>query len=116
MKIKTIIAFVAIAGALELVGCKPKQVTLTGQIFIVTRGAENVKLGLVEVQLIPKQQVYAFLDSKYTAIEAEISSRQHDLATSKDLLENAVAIDTCISNVLISGVLEATYETPRHSE
>src|ERR1017187_5424759 len=35
-----------------LLGCKPKETALAGQVFIVTRGAENIKLGAVEVLLI----------------------------------------------------------------
>src|SRR5208282_239685 len=45
MKLKIVIALVAIAGTLGLAGCKPKETKLSGKVFIVTRGAENIKLG-----------------------------------------------------------------------
>jgi hypothetical protein len=89
MKIKIIIAFVAIVGALGLVGCKPKPVALTGQIFIVTRGAENIKLGLVEVQLIQRQDVKSFLDKIMPTVETEISSRQHEFESAKSAFEKS---------------------------
>ncbi len=79
MKIKIVIAFLTIAGALGLAGCKPKSVTLTGQVFIVTQGAENVKLGDVEILLIEKAQVTNFLQMKKLAIESEMASRQEEL-------------------------------------
>jgi len=83
MKNKIIIAFVVISEIFGLVGCKPKEttVTVTGEVFIVTRGAENIKLGLVEVQLIPKQQVSAFLKIKTPMIQAEILSCQKECVT-----------------------------------
>lgn len=91
MNLKIVIAFVAIAEILGLAGCKPKETTVTGQVFIVTQGAENIKLGLVEVQLIPKQQVIAFLKIKTPTVEAEISSRQRGYETVKDEAQKASA-------------------------
>jgi wobble nucleotide-excising tRNase len=79
MKTKIIIALIAIAGMLELTGCKPKQTTLSGQIFIVTQGAENVKLGAVEILLIDKTQATNFLHAKQPAIESEMASKQEEL-------------------------------------
>ena len=59
-----------------LLGCKPKETHLSGQIFIVTREAENIKLGLVEVQLIEKAQVLEFLHKRQAIIESELALRQ----------------------------------------
>lgn len=83
MKPKIIIAFVAITIVFGLAGCKPKEITLTGQAFIVTRGAENIKLGLIEVKLIQKQDVKKHLERLLPAVESELSSRQQDLENSK---------------------------------
>jgi hypothetical protein len=41
-------------------GCKPKETTLSGQVFIVTKGAENFKLGDVVIFLIEKSQVRGY--------------------------------------------------------
>ncbi|MGN6641813.1 MAG: hypothetical protein ACTHKU_02310 [Verrucomicrobiota bacterium] len=46
--------------ALLLLGCKPKETTLAGQVFVVTKDAQNIKLGLIEVHLISKQEAVAF--------------------------------------------------------
>jgi hypothetical protein len=93
VKIKIIIAFIAIVGMLGLAGCKPKttilpltlpakpqpQIKLTGQMFIVTEGAENVKLGDVEAFLIKTAEATNFLQKKQTAIETVIQSRKQAL-------------------------------------
>ena len=64
MKLKIIAILVAIVGTLGLDGCKPRETTATGHIFTVTRGAENIKLGAVEVLLIEKSEVSNFLQKK----------------------------------------------------
>jgi len=79
MKTKIVIAVVAVVGMVGLVGCKPKETTLSGQVFIVTQGAENVKLGDVEILLIEKAQVVNFLQTKQPTIESEMASKQEDL-------------------------------------
>ena len=77
---KNILTLLLLVGFL---GCKPKETHLSGQIFIVTRGAENIKLGLVEVQLIEKAQVLGFLQKKQAVIESEIVSRQLEYTAAK---------------------------------
>ena len=83
MKIKFIIAFVATAGILGLAGCKPKATTVSGQVFIVTKGAENFKLGAVEILLIEKPQVTEFLQKKQPAIESEMASKRQDITNAE---------------------------------
>ena len=41
-------------------GCSPKPTK--GQVFIVTPGAENIKLGLVDVLVFDEKSVAAFLE------------------------------------------------------
>ncbi len=74
MKLKIVVALFAIAVVFGMTGCKPKEITLTGQAFIVTQGAENVKLGDVEILLIDKSQTANFLQNKLPAIKSETSS------------------------------------------
>ena len=81
MKNFSILIFVALVA---LIGCKPQEVkppekiqtTLSGQMFIVTQGAESIKLGDVEICLIEKSQVADFLRRKQAVIEAEITDRE----------------------------------------
>ncbi len=63
MKIRIFLTL-TFAVLVALTGCKPKQTTLSGQMFVVTQGAENVKLGDVEILLIKKSQVADFLQKK----------------------------------------------------
>ena len=75
---KTILCFAALTFLLSFVGCKPKETTLTGQAFVVTRGGENIKLGLVEVMLIEKESVKVFIQTEQPGIDAVIAARQHE--------------------------------------
>ncbi|MGH7989398.1 MAG: hypothetical protein ACREDS_04285 [Limisphaerales bacterium] len=76
MKMKIFFTLLAIAGGLGLTGCKPATTTLTGQVFIVTRSAENVKLGDVQILIVAKTNVTNFIQSKYAEIESEIADKQ----------------------------------------
>lgn len=51
---------------------KPEpDITLDGEVFIVTKGGESIKLGLVEVAIIPMEQLKLHLQSKAAARENE---------------------------------------------
>jgi hypothetical protein len=58
---------------LSLVGCGPRNIT--GQVFIVTRAAENIKLGLVQVQFIEEHEVDQFVTKMNLATQSERESR-----------------------------------------
>jgi hypothetical protein len=90
MKIKIIIALVATAGMLGLAGCKPKATTVSGQVFIVTKGADNVKLGAVEILLIEKSQVTGFLQKKQPAIDLEMASKRQELTNAEQEVATAL--------------------------
>jgi hypothetical protein len=68
---KILFCLTALLFSLSLFGCK-KETRLSGQIFIVTRGAESIKLGLVDVRLIEKQQAVDFLKKKQPEIDAQM--------------------------------------------
>jgi hypothetical protein len=68
-------------------GCSPKPTK--GQVFIVTRGAENIKLGLVDVLVFDEQGVATFLEKKTPAVESEVSSRTENLRNAERKLQEA---------------------------
>lgn len=74
---------------LALSGCKPKETTITGQVFIVTRGAANIKLGAVEVLLVDKKQATDFIEKKQGEIATAIAASQNELAAAEQALETA---------------------------
>jgi len=71
-------------------GCKPKETTLSGQVFIVTKGAENFKLGDVVIFLVEKSQVTNYLHNKQPAIESEMTSKRQAITNAER--EVAVAL------------------------
>jgi hypothetical protein len=44
---------------------------IKGEVFVVTKGAQNIKLALVEVSAIPEKDIKEFVDKKSTLVETE---------------------------------------------
>ena len=60
-------------------------VTVDGEVFIVTKGGQSIKLGLVEVALIPMQtlqpylqELHAVLTNKLSALELQIQTAESE--------------------------------------
>lgn len=49
---------------LHVAGCGYLEGELSGEVFIVTQGGQNVKLGLVEVRAIPEAEAKTFIEKK----------------------------------------------------
>jgi hypothetical protein len=50
-------------------GCSPQEEKINGSIFIVTKGGENFKLGLVTVSIFDRQQIEPYLTKTTTDLE-----------------------------------------------
>ena len=87
MKIFSYLSLLLLCG--DLLGCKPRETNLTGQVFIATAGGTSFKLGAVEIQLIEKQQVVDFLNKQQTAFELKIQSEKGELNAFKKDIEKA---------------------------
>lgn len=72
MKFKLTIFFCVLA-ILSLLGYEwfIKTGKLTGQVFVVTKGSGNIKLGLVEVSAIPESDVMEYIEKKRKFISSE---------------------------------------------
>src|SRR6266702_2756283 len=57
------VVYIAFFSLLE--GCSQKPQQLDVEVFIVTRGGESIKLGLVEVEAIPRDEAIAALKTAY---------------------------------------------------
>lgn len=71
------------------VGCEYRQGELNGDVFIITKGGENVKLGLVTVQAIPEDKMKEFITKKNSESKTEIEKLQLDLNKAIIESENA---------------------------
>lgn len=58
-----------------LLGCKPKEITLTGQVFTSTP-VGTIKLGDAQIYLVEKSRVVEFLEKKQAAISSESAKRK----------------------------------------
>lgn len=91
MKTKIVVVFFITIATFGLSGCKPKTTTLNGQMFIVTQGGDNIKLGDVEILLVDKAQVAARLAEKEPVVDADIASAQQELNDAMENSKNAYA-------------------------
>lgn len=58
----------------ELFGCtSQRQGELKGEVFIVTKGGENIKLGLVEIVVIPEAEMNAAIEKKKPVIDSTLT-------------------------------------------
>lgn len=73
--------------SIGLLGCKPKETNLTGQVFIATAGGTSFRLGAVEILLIEKQQVTDFLNKEQAAIDLKTQSQKEQLVAAKKTVE-----------------------------
>lgn len=73
---------------LFLSSCK-SEAELKGDVFIVTQGAQNVKLGLVEVSAIPEDKITPFIASKKSARESELKLEYDEAKRKFDVAEQA---------------------------
>jgi hypothetical protein len=58
-------------------------VTVDGEVFIVTKGGQSIKLGLVEVALIPMQTLLPYLEMKHATLTNELATLEQDLKTAE---------------------------------
>jgi hypothetical protein len=74
------VVFGLMAGAVAIVGCSRRVTVLTGQVFIVTRSGESVRLGLVTVAAIPDSSISRFVALKRSNAAEEEGRLARDLS------------------------------------
>ena len=97
----------ALIVSLSLFCSKANDITLAGQAFVVTRGAESIKFGLIEVWLIKKQSATEFIQNKQPAIDSGMASRQQDYDLAKMDLNNTNSIKISLDD---SVLVETNYQ------
>ena len=90
---KRISAATVLAIAL-LVGCRQKEAVLSGQVFVVTQGRENVKLGDVQVVLQEKPLVQNFLSNKVSKVKLELVRQDQELKVAEHQLSQVTSETT----------------------
>lgn len=73
---------------LLLSSCK-REAELKGNVFIVTQGAQNIKLGLVEVTAIPEDKIAPYIASKKSVREAELKLEYDEAKKQFDTAEQS---------------------------
>jgi hypothetical protein len=94
---RILVATLPLAIVLGCIGChhtaQPKliQRNLTGDVFIVTKSAQNVKLGLVEVQVLPYDETKKSIERMKAQANKEIASLLPALDAARQALQTAEA-------------------------
>lgn len=83
-KISVFILMILLAG-----GCHYLQWKLDGEVFIVTKGGENVRLGLVTVQAISEDKMKEFIVKKSSESKTEIEILQKEIKKAEIKLADA---------------------------
>lgn len=85
---KRITAASVLVSVLLMFGCS-REGELRGDIFIVTNGAANIKLGLVEVSAIAEKDMNDFLVNRSKVVDTEIARTQEEYDTIKAQFDEA---------------------------
>jgi hypothetical protein len=72
-----------------VLGCSLGSSTIHGQVFIVTRGGESVKLGLVTVDLLPVAQFKRHVAARKAEAAKELVSRAAEVKSWNDAVETS---------------------------
>ena len=101
LKVTKFFFLVAIAGVIGLAGCKPKETTITGQVFIAASGGISFRLGAVEVLLIERQEVTNCLQKRHVVISDKIRAVKQAMleARQRDIADAESQVETCQINV-----------------
>lgn len=117
-----ITALVVILSTMFAVACAPKEQPVTGEVFIVTKGGNNIKLGLVPVAVYTEQTVNDFIAKYKASHEARVGAAEPAIKEAQaELAPLKAANDTAIEEVwkshahlkqLTSSKWSAYYEGP----
>jgi hypothetical protein len=79
-----------------------------GEVFIVTKGAQNIKLGLVQVAAIPEDRIHQFIETKLSKIAVEFSKyKSLENGTSTQVQNAQQALDATQAQYdLVNGQLQ----------
>lgn len=87
--LKYLSGFVMISCFFACFGCSRGQGKLDGDVFIVTQGAENVKLGLVEIRVLPYEETKTSVAATRAQVEREVANLLPKLVAARDALASA---------------------------
>lgn len=78
MTSRALILVLSLISVSTCLSCGGRRGQLKGEVFIVTKGGENLKLGLVDIALIPETEMNAALDKKKSAIDTTLAQLKAD--------------------------------------
>lgn len=88
---------------LFLISCTKKEVELKGDVFIVTQGAENYKMGLVKVIAFPEETIKQYIESKKSDDESKALIEYEKAQKELEAVEKtALELETSYRNKLNS--------------
>ncbi|MCS3698097.1 hypothetical protein [Salinibacter ruber] len=95
---------------LFILGACQSEGKLTGEVFIVTEGRENIEMGLVDVKAIRADSVEKYLQRRYSRAQQEVKGGASGVET---LLDSLAKLSK--NSILIPSYEEYTLDTPQGS-
>lgn len=98
------------------IGCSQSEIDVNGDVFIVTKGSQNIKLGLVEINIFSESVIQPFAKSKFDIAKAAIlESKQvkiklHDILDARPI-KNQAKYDSAFAEWKIARRAESKYKT-----
>ncbi|MCX5815129.1 MAG: hypothetical protein NTX75_02655, partial [Proteobacteria bacterium] len=83
-------------------GCT-RECQLEGEAFIVTKGRQNVRLGLVEVRAIPEKEILEFVEKKKATAKEELPKIKSEYENCKKNLDAAWSVQRAIQKKCLEG-------------
>ncbi|HET6975222.1 MAG TPA: hypothetical protein VFI24_02780 [Pyrinomonadaceae bacterium] len=95
-----------------------REIDLHGEVFIVTNGRQNIKLGLVEITAIPEGQIQPFVEKKLLGINLEFSKyKSLEQSNSAQVQNSQRAFDSSKTQYdLLNGQLDAARAAANKAE
>lgn len=95
---------------LALASCQPSESDVSGQVFIVTKGGQNYKLGLVEVKVIPEDPLKPYIQSKLDTAKRQLADLAPITKNLKREYDQASEERDSIYQLYLEHILSDSYE------
>lgn len=85
-----------------LISCEKEKIRLSGQVFVVTNGAQNIPLGLVSIGFTDSKRFGLALDSTLAVFDQEILDLENSITQKKNEIEGEYVLKNSLWNDVLN--------------
>lgn len=82
--------------------CETEKIALSGQVFVVTKGAQNIPLGLVSIGFTDSERFGSALDSALEVFDQEILDVENSISRVKNEIEGEYVLKNSLWNDVLN--------------